>query len=367
MGVLGVGAFVVTLVAVNGGDRGTSSRGRRSGTGGFALIGETTLPIRHGLDDSSGRRALGLPERLPARFVPLRVREGDDPSCLNLNRTANPRLLGVDPSALADRDAFAFAGAVPGLVPGWALLDAEPSDGTVPAIADESVITWGLDRRLGDVVALVDDAGRPLRLRLVASLRGSILQGGVVLSERHFTGHYPTETGHRAFLVDVDAGQEESTSAALRRALRDHGLVLQSTTRRLAELHAVETTYVAIFLALGGLGLVLGTAGSAAIAARDVLARAGELSCLRAVGFRPGAIARMVAGEHGLVLVLGTAIGALAGLIGGSAGRLGGLDVGTALVLSLTLAAVPATGVLAALLACRLSTRQGVLAGLRSE
>ena len=39
--------------------------------------------------------------------VPLRVREGDVASCLNLNRAQKPRLLGVKPELLAGRFTFA--------------------------------------------------------------------------------------------------------------------------------------------------------------------------------------------------------------------------------------------------------------------
>ena len=37
----------------------------------------------------------------------MRVREGDDASCLNLNRAQKPRLLGVKPELLTDRFTFA--------------------------------------------------------------------------------------------------------------------------------------------------------------------------------------------------------------------------------------------------------------------
>ena len=39
--------------------------------------------------------------------MPFRVREGDEASCLNLNRAQKPRLLGVKPEMLEGRFAFA--------------------------------------------------------------------------------------------------------------------------------------------------------------------------------------------------------------------------------------------------------------------
>ena len=44
-------------------------------------------------------------QRRVVAVVPMRVRDGDDGSCLNLSRPQSPRLIGVDPEALAERGA----------------------------------------------------------------------------------------------------------------------------------------------------------------------------------------------------------------------------------------------------------------------
>ena len=49
--------------------------------------------------------------------------------------------------------------------------------------------------------------------------------------------------------------------------------------------HRVENTYLSTFQALGGLGLLLGTIGLAAVMFRNVLERRRELALLRAVGY----------------------------------------------------------------------------------
>ena len=43
------------------------------------------------------------------RFLQMHLHEGDDASCLNLNRTGRPRILGVEPAEFARRGAFAAA------------------------------------------------------------------------------------------------------------------------------------------------------------------------------------------------------------------------------------------------------------------
>ena len=88
---------------------------RTSGTGGFALIGEATMPVVQDLNTRSGREffGLGADELAGVNVVPLRVRAGDEASCLNLNRAQKPRLLGVKPELLAGRFTFARCGEGP--------------------------------------------------------------------------------------------------------------------------------------------------------------------------------------------------------------------------------------------------------------
>ena len=72
-----------------------------TGTGGFALVGESSQPIYNDLDSKLGREELlgDQAARLKdARVYALRVRPGDDASCGNLYKTNQPRILGVPPA-----------------------------------------------------------------------------------------------------------------------------------------------------------------------------------------------------------------------------------------------------------------------------
>src|SRR5438874_257293 len=57
-------------------------------------IGSVDSPIVQDLNSRAGREFFGLDDSALARvaFVPFRVREGDEASCLNLNRAQKPRL-----------------------------------------------------------------------------------------------------------------------------------------------------------------------------------------------------------------------------------------------------------------------------------
>ena len=85
--------------------------------------------------------------------------------------------------------------------------------------------------------------------------------------------------------------------------------------RRLAEFAAVENGYIAIFQTLGGLGLLLGTAGFGIVTLRNLLERKNELAVVLALGFPPAAVHRLIAGEHLLLLGLGLAVGGLAAIV----------------------------------------------------
>src|SRR6184192_3061194 len=85
------------------------------------------MPMVKDLNTASGQEFFGLNPKdfAEVRFVPFRVRQGEEASCLNLNRAQKPRLLGVKPDLLAGRKALTFAKVAKGLPEGnpWLLLD----------------------------------------------------------------------------------------------------------------------------------------------------------------------------------------------------------------------------------------------------
>jgi ABC-type antimicrobial peptide transport system permease subunit len=277
--------------------------------------------------------------------------------------------VGVRPEALAQRGAFTFARTVehPAGQNPWLLLKDRLAPDEVPAIADANTITWSLGKKVGDEVPYTDQRGRPFRLRLVGALAGSILQGSLVISEEAMTERFPSEGGYRMFLIDAPAAEAAEISAILSERLSDAGLAIMPATERLAEFNAVENTYLAIFQALGGLALVLGSAGLGVVVLRNVLERRGELALMRAVGFQAGVLARLVLTEHWALLVLGLAAGIVPALVAvAPAVRTAGAAF-PYLSLGLTLAAVAVTGLAWTWLATRLALCGPLLAALRNE
>lgn len=345
---------------------------RASGTGGFTFFGMADVPVLHDLNTAAGREKMAVNgAKVPAgSLVQMRLREGDDASCLNLNQPREPRLLGVQPTALAKRQAFVFAATEKGEdgLRGWDLLSRRYPDGAVPAVVDMNTGMWALHKRVGDTLDYPDERGGIFRIRIVGMLAGSMLQGDLLIAEDRFVERFPSSAGYRVLLVDAaDAAAADMARKELEFALEDHGLELTLTGERLAAFSRVQNTYLDIFQAIGGLALLLGSAGLGVIVLRNVLERRGELALLEAVGFGKGALRWLVWAEHGGLLVLGTLAGVISAVLAvwpamDSPGH--GLQLE---LLALTVGAILLSGMIWIWLAATLALRGELMAALRSE
>jgi putative ABC transport system permease protein len=290
----------------------------KSGTGGYPLVAEFSIPVIQDPNTEEGREALGIADYQPgtsgAKFVSFRERPGDDVSCLNLYAPQEPKILGAPHSFLA-AGRFSFQESQPSgekiQENPWLLLESTQDSSIVPAIADANTIQYILHGKVGGEIAVRGDDGKPVRLRFVAALRDSIFQGQLLISESNFLRFFPEHQGYRYFLLDVPKSRADGLRKELQEALSDWGADIESSQEILATYHRVENTYLSTFQSLGALGLLLGTAGLAAILLRNVLERRGELAILRAAGYSRRALSGIILAEH---MVL-----ACWGLISGSA------------------------------------------------
>ena len=328
---LAIGVFLVVAVGANRQNPLATAHLRSSGTGGFALFAQSAidLPKDPGTDEGRSFFNLDAAATKDVGVIPMRVREGDDASCLNLNRAQQPRIYGVDSARLTDLNAFRFKDAQYRPFCGlfdeksvslkygtfWRLLDDDLGSDCISAVGDYATVYWALGKRLGDEIAFTDDKGNPIRLRIVGMLNNSILQGGLIISEANFIRRFPSVGGYKAFLIDAPADRQTVVADALSHSLRDYGLEVTPAVERLAMFAAVENTYLSIFALLGGLGLVIGTIGLGFVVWVNVLQRSGELAMMRAVGFARPRLHALLIGEHILLVLLGVVIGAVCGLV----------------------------------------------------
>jgi hypothetical protein len=419
-------ASATFLVVAVGANRQTPPRSSdlHSGTGGFALLAESSAALFG--DPVAEAKALGADAAALAgvRAYSMRVRDGDDASCLNPYQALEPKILGVGRDFI-ERGGFAF-GATLAVTAAekanpWLLLDRREPGGAVPVIGDTNTVQWLLHKGVGDTLAVGGQT-----LRIVALLDGSVYQSALLMSDSRFIESFPTISGWRAFALTVGAtgppappptavgaasaagggkpaspgrsgGAISSAGAggraslgeaarpalstvstsstastataaqALEAALEDSGFDAVRADEKLAQLMSVENTYLQTFQSLGGLGLLLGTVGLALALARNLLERRRELALLRALGFRARALVWMTVAENLVLLVVGVGSGALcavAALAPAAAASTAAAPWGA---LALLLVGIVAVGALASALSAALVVRLPMLESLKQE
>ncbi|MDA1179736.1 MAG: ABC transporter permease, partial [Planctomycetota bacterium] len=308
------------------------------GTGGFALWGITDQPIFSDLNDPVQANDINpsLAQALEGtKIFSLRLHQGEDASCRNLYRTSRPRIVGV-PDAFIQRysiDAgaknseqlltpFTWSGTSEAnpwerlramTSPPHGPLSTEVND-AIPVVLDQNTAMYALQLYggVGQEFAIDYGDNRTVRFRVAGLLTNSFLQGSLVVSEQDLLRHFPETAGHQYFLIDCPLERRDAIAQQLERNLSDEGMSIRSTKETLAELLAVQNTYLSSFQTLGGLGLGLGTLRLAAVQLRSVLRRQGELALLAAVGYTRRRIRSMVLFESLSLLVLGLGAGSVA-------------------------------------------------------
>jgi ABC-type lipoprotein release transport system permease subunit len=308
-----LGTFSVVLTGANRRNPHREINKESSGTGGFQYFAESTIPILHDLNDPEVRYESGLEGDYS--FVQFRKNDGDDASCLNLNRVSNPVLLGVDPALMEGR--FSFMASTPDLDPArpWGSLEKELDGGLIPAIADQTVIQWGLGKKPGDTIYYQSETGDTLRIKLIGGIAPSVLQGNMVIADRHFLRFFPSSSGASVYLVHVKPEASVDPQNDLTRAFRDNGWYMTGSAVRLAEFESVQNTYLSIFTLLGILALILGTVGLGIVLIRNIIERASEIGLFQAMGFGTGHIFRIFFLEYFFLIGAGILAGSLAAIL----------------------------------------------------
>lgn len=293
VGTLACGVFLVVSVAAFRKEKDASGDDPKNGYGGFTYWAETSIPLSDPNDYSGRDNLFGL-EKSEA-IVPIRIGQGDDASCFNLNQTANPRLLALDSGTFSRRGAFTFHSIRDGLDSdkGWDLLN-ETSDGSVvPAFIDSATLQWALKRKLGDRLIYIDDGGQSFEIELIGAISDTVFQGSLIVGEDAFLEKFPQHEGYRLFLLDAWDDDLEKNRARIESVLSSWGGQVEIASNRLQSFHEVENTYIAIFHVLGGLGVILGSAGLGVVVARNLSERRHEFALMDAVGI-PSQIRRMI-------------------------------------------------------------------------
>jgi len=373
IGLLAGATFVIVAVAANTRDLSRVDVTRRdSGSGGFALQAVSSLPLNYDLGSPEGRAHLGFSPEQEALLagtgiVSFLASSGQDISCLNLSAPTHPRVLGVS-------DAMIARGGFPVLtVQGkptenpWLLLRESAADGAIPAFGDADTVRWSLHSSLGETYTMPDGSGRSVRLRFVGVIPGSIFASELLVAEDHFKRLFPGVDGPSYFLIETPSGKEAQVARVLRTTLGDRGLEVRSTREVLNSFLRVQNTYLTMFLALGGLGLLLGSVGLVAVLLRNALERRAEFALMLAIGFKRYYLARSLLLENAGLLLAGLLWGTLSALVA-VAPQILSVASGVAWgALALVLAGIIIVGLAASSVAAPMAVRGNLIDALREE
>jgi len=373
IGLLAAATFIIVAVAANSRDfSDLDVTSKSSGTGGFSLLATSSIPLPYDFGTAEGRAALGFSRDDEAIFEGVRTisflaSTGEDISCLNIARPHHPRVLGVSDAMIARGGFHVAARGVKRDEGPWQALRAASGDGPIPAFGDDASVRWQLHSGPGLLYEIPDESGQPTDLRFDGLLTGSIFQSEILVHESSLKRLFPSVDAPGYFLVETPEGRAGNVAEALRRNLGDAGVQVRSTAEVLNDFIAVQNTYLSMFLALGGLGLVLGSVGLVAILLRSALERRGEFALMLAVGFRPADLSRLLLLEHAGLLVAGLVLGTLAALIAVAPQLVSSVASVNWLALVGVLMGILITGLVACALAAQAAVRGSLIEALREE
>ncbi len=366
---LALGVFMVVGVGSNRRDPLAGAEKRGSGTGGFILMAQSSAVITKDLNLEPVQREYRFfeDELKGVNFVSIRVRDGEDASCFNLNRVQKPQLLSVKPAELESRGAFSFTNIMFSENSGWDVLEEKLGDDAIPAIGDEATVIWGLGKSPGDEIEYVDDSGRSFRVRIVGVINNSILQGNLIISDKNFRERFSNEQGYRMFLIDTQPGQGSEVLELLTERMSDKGFEVTTTAEKLAAFSSVENTYLTVFQVLGGFGIILGSFGLGVVVLRNVLDRRGELAMLWALGFEKATLKRIILREHFGLVLMGFLIGVVTAAVAVMPVLISSAQRVPFISLGLTIIMIAISGLFWIWLAGSVALKGDLLEGLRNE
>lgn len=314
---LTIGVFIVFSVGLN--RRGFSNSSQiKTGTGGYSLWVESTVPVYHNMMTEEGRSKLSLTS-LPAgtKILQCLRYSADDASCLNLNKVNTPTVLGIDMDSLIESD-FQITQHIHspyGKENVFKQMN-QHTDLVYPALVDETVLTWGLMMNVGDTLKYESDNGKTVGLHLVGTLSNSIFQGNILVDRNLFSKIWPETTGSEVFLLKVNEAERESIKNLISQALYEYGVIVSTTNDRLKQFNVVTDTYLTIFLTLGGIGLLLGIMSFIIVVRKNLAMRRNEIELYRTLGFPKRTIASILYKENAIVPLYAIVTGVISSLVG---------------------------------------------------
>jgi ABC-type antimicrobial peptide transport system permease subunit len=292
--------------------------------GGYDILGESSIPIEIDLDDSSERLENNIDEPVFENIIITEIKLVGPPggTCSNMNVRYPPRLLGVG-TEFIERNSFNFMESSFDHKSNreiWRELEksAEENDGKIPIVVDYNTLVWIYNGGLGDIFEVTDEEGNTVKLEVIAILDNTIFGGTFIMSESNIDSIYPESAAYQYLLIKMDNDLDstpEQVALELEGALDQYGLDAQAIRQLILENREYERSFMSLFQAFLGLGLILGIIGLGVVMARNVIERRFEIGVLRTIGFTKSMILRSFILELSLIALLASLIGMIVGII----------------------------------------------------
>lgn len=358
----GIFAFMITVV--NRKDFSSLSTDSTSGTGGFDYWIESPVP----LTEDIGELFEGDKETCNIEFIQMKKQPGNDASCLNLNHITTPPLLGVTPSGFIEKDAFSFTRHLnrEGVSNPWEYLLLVPGNNSVYAIADQTVLDWGLKISIGDTLIIRAENGQPLNVIIAAGLKSSVFQGHLLIGSEQFRKYYPSITGQSVFLAESGNPADEGCMTILSERLVMYGAETTSTVDRLTSFYQITNTYLSVFGVFGGFGMIIGIAGLGFVLLRNYTNRKREFAFMLATGFSFRTIKKLILSEQVKIMGYGIATGIFSAIVATMPSLNSGNEIPWLYIIAMVLL-IFISGIIALTLSVRSIEQSTLINSLRKE
>ncbi|HAN77086.1 MAG TPA: hypothetical protein DCQ31_04560 [Bacteroidales bacterium] len=316
-----IGVFSLIITGANRRTFNETANHKPSGTGGFEFWAEFSVPVLGNFNTEETQKKYNFDAEMQhnlLHFEHIKATEGDRADCLNQNKITNPRILGVPNQSFFENSNFSFASSIHTVSKDsiWLELNKLYAKKTIPAVIDQTVLQWGIQKKLGDTITYTNELGETLNLVLIAGIQNSVFQGSVLISESHFNRNFPSIAGSKIMLIESTSDTLTALNQNINYTFGEYGIELETTKQRLSNFYAVTNTYLNVFLLLGFFGLLIGTFGLGIAIARNLTDRTSEIGLLQAVGFSKKQIFTLFFYEQSVVLFISLLLAIISALVG---------------------------------------------------
>jgi len=311
-------AFATFMIIAIGGYKTNlnMSDSNKSSNAGFDLILKTAVPITNILKNNNIKQLVADNK---ISVMPIKTDDRSEADCSNVYNVTLPTIFGVPTTTLIEMDAFKFKKHMKldekDKSP-WNLLNYNYGENVIPAFADYNVLQWSLQLKIGDTLDYVT-VDKTYKIKIVGALDRTIFQGGIIISKENFIKVAPTIQGYTTFFINSTYGRAlcPTQATTIQQSLNTYGPQIETTQNYLTEMAKTQDSYLAIFMALGYIALLIGLAGTNIIFLRNIQDNTSTIIFLREIGYSPKLIRKIVSKENLLITFTGIIIGTLSAFI----------------------------------------------------